>query len=508
MPSKTILREKINESISSVLPIAVIVALMCLSFVPVTTDLMLAFLLGTIMLIVGMGLFTLGAEASMTQIGNHTGAKMTKSRRLWLILVLSFVLGIAITVAEPDLQVLASNVPHINTTVLIITVSVGVGLFLVICMLRILLGIQLRWVLLGCYVIVFALAAFSDVGFLSVAFDSGGVTTGPMTVPFIMALGVGVASIRSDKNAEADSFGLVALCSIGPILAVMILGFFYEMEDGTVAASVIQSYADTVALGGGYVKAIPHYMYEVATALAPIVVFFLLFQVFSLKLRKLPFLKIVIGLVYTYVGLVLFLVGVNVGFSSLGTVLGASLADKAAWLLVPVAMLMGWFIISAEPAVHVLNKQVEEISAGAVSEKAMGLSLSIAIALATGLAMVRVLTGISILWFVVPGYVIALAMSFFVPPIFTAIAFDSGGVASGPMTATFMLPFAMGACEAVGGNVITDAFGLVSLVAMMPLITVQVMGAVYLVRSKRTQEVFDVTQLADDEIIELWEVAS
>ena len=508
MPSKTILREKINESISSVLPIAVIVALMCLSFVPVTTDLMLAFLLGTIMLIVGMGLFTLGAEASMTQIGNHTGAKMTKSRRLWLILVLSFVLGIAITVAEPDLQVLASNVPHINTTVLIITVSVGVGLFLVICMLRILLGIQLRWVLLGCYVIVFALAAFSDAGFLSVAFDSGGVTTGPMTVPFIMALGVGVASIRSDKNAEADSFGLVALCSIGPILAVMILGFFYEMEDGTVAASVIQSYADTVALGGGYVKAIPHYMYEVATALAPIVVFFLLFQVFSLKLRKLPFLKIVIGLVYTYVGLVLFLVGVNVGFSSLGTVLGASLADKAAWLLVPVAMLMGWFIISAEPAVHVLNKQVEEISAGAVSEKAMGLSLSIAIALATGLAMVRVLTGISILWFVVPGYVIALAMSFFVPPIFTAIAFDSGGVASGPMTATFMLPFAMGACEAVGGNVITDAFGLVSLVAMMPLITVQVMGAVYLVRSKRTQEVFDVTQLADDEIIELWEVAS
>jgi len=508
LPSKTILREKINESISSVLPIAVIVALMCLSFVPVTTDLMLAFLLGTIMLIVGMGLFTLGAEASMTQIGNHIGAKMTKSRRLWLILVLSFMLGIAITVAEPDLQVLASNVPHINTTVLIITVSVGVGLFLVICMLRILLGIQLRWVLLGCYVIVFALAAFSDAGFLSVAFDSGGVTTGPMTVPFIMALGVGVASIRSDKNAEADSFGLVALCSIGPILAVMILGFFYEMEDGTVAASVIQSYADTVALGGGYVKAIPHYMYEVATALAPIVVFFLLFQVFSLKLRKLPFLKIVIGLVYTYVGLVLFLVGVNVGFSSLGTVLGASLADKAAWLLVPVAMLMGWFIISAEPAVHVLNKQVEEISAGAVSEKAMGLSLSIAIALATGLAMVRVLTGISILWFVVPGYVIALAMSFFVPPIFTAIAFDSGGVASGPMTATFMLPFAMGACEAVGGNVITDAFGLVSLVAVMPLITVQVMGAVYLVRSKRTQEVFDVTQLADDEIIELWEVAS
>ena len=507
-PGKTILREKLNESIASVIPIALIVALLCLSFVPVTTDLMLAFLLGTIMLVVGMGLFTLGVEASMTQIGNHTGARMTKSRKLWLILTLSFILGIAITVAEPDLQVLASNVPHINTTVLIITVSVGVGLFLVICMLRILLGVQLRWVLLACYILVFALASFSEADFLSVAFDSGGVTTGPMTVPFIMALGVGVASIRSDKNAEADSFGLVALCSVGPILAVMLLGFFYKMEDGVVASAVVQSYADTVELGSGYVRAIPHYMVEVATALAPIVGFFLLFQIFSLRLRKLPFLKIVIGLVYTYVGLVLFLVGVNVGFSSLGTILGARLAEKAAWMLVPVAMLMGWFIISAEPAVHVLNKQVEEISAGAVSEKAMGLSLSVAIALATGLAMVRVLTGISILWFIVPGYAAALAMSFFVPPIFTAIAFDSGGVASGPMTATFMLPFAMGACEAAGGNVMTDAFGLVSLVAMMPLITVQVMGAVYLIRSRGRQEVLDVTQLADNEIIELWEVAS
>lgn len=207
------------------------------------------------------------------------------------------------------------------------------------------------------------------------------------------------------------------------------------------------------------------------------------------------------------VGLVLFLVGVNVGFSSLGTILGQKLAESTAWLLVPVAMVMGWFIISAEPAVHVLNKQVEEISAGAVSERAMGLSLSIAIALATGLAMVRVLTGISILWFTVPGYALALGMSFFVPPIFTAIAFDSGGVASGPMTATFMLPFAMGAARPLA-EVLTDAFGLVSLVAMMPLITVQVMGAVYLVRSKRSREAVDVTQLADNEIIELWEVAS
>ena len=502
MPNKTILREKLNESISSVLPIALIVALMCLSFVPVTTDLMLAFLLGTIMLIVGMGLFTLGAEASMTQIGTHTGARMTKTRRLWLILALSFILGVAITVAEPDLQVLASNVPHINTTVLIITVSVGVGLFLVVCMLRILLGIQLRWVLLGCYIIVFALAALSEAGFLSVAFDSGGVTTGPMTVPFIMALGVGVASIRSDKNAEADSFGLVALCSVGPILAVMLLGFFYEMEDGTVASSVIHSYANTVELGGGYLRAIPEYMGEVALALAPIVGFFLLFQVFALHLRRVPFLKIIIGLVYTYVGLVLFLVGVNVGFSSLGTILGAQLAIQTPWLLVPIAMVMGWFIISAEPAVHVLNKQVEDVTGGTVSQSMMNTALSIGVACAVMLSMVRVLTGISIYWILVPGYALALILARFVPSVFVGIAFDSGGVASGPMTSTFLLPLAMGACTALDGNVVTDAFGVVALVALAPPVAIQIMGVIYVHRAKAVAE-NKADLLPDDGVIDL-----
>lgn len=509
MAYKTIFREKMRESISSVMPIVLIVAAMCLLFIPVSTDLMLAFVVGSVMLIVGMGLFSLGADTSMTPIGNYMGAKITKSRKLWVVLLISFVLGVAITVAEPDLTVLADNVPHINSAVLIATVSAGVGIFLVISMLRILLGIQLRYLLIAFYAVVFVLAAFVDPDYLSVAFDSGGVTTGPMTVPFIMALGVGVASIRSDKNAEADSFGLVALCSIGPILAVLILSFIYEADSGTIAAADVSSYLDTVALGHGYLGAIPHYMAEVALALGPIVVIFLIFQVVSLKLRKLPFMKIIIGLVYTYVGLVLFLTGVNVGFSSLGVVLGGELVGGwTKYLLIPIAMLMGWYIISAEPAVHVLNKQVEDISAGSISAKAMGLSLSIAIAAANGLAMVRVLTGISILWFLVPGYIIALALSFFVPPIFTAIAFDSGGVASGPMTATFMLPFAMGAAEAAGTNVLTDAFGLVALVAMTPLITVQVMGVVYVLKTRGAAESGAAELYGDEDIIELWEAAS
>ena len=234
--------------------------------------------------------------------------------------------------------------------------------------------------------------------------------------------------------------------------------------------------------------------------------FFLIFQVISLKLRKLPFMRIVIGILYTYLGLVLFLTGVNVGFSPLGYALGAALAEGwKVYLLAPLAMLMGWFIINAEPAVHTLNKQVEELSAGAISAKAMGMSLSIAVSAAGGLAMLRVITGISIMYFLVPGYLIALALSFFVPRTFTAIAFDSGGVASGPLTATFMLPFATGACEALGGNVMTDAFGLVALVAMMPLITVQVMGAIYVVKSRHASQEPQLPDFGDNEIIELWE---
>jgi len=506
MPGKNQLWVKIEEAFTSVWPILAIVLLLCFTIVPVPTDLMLSFAVGSVLLIFGLGLFMFGAEHSMSVIGTYIGAKMTKSRKLWLIIVISFILGVIITVAEPDLQVLAGNVPHINSMVLILMVSVGVGFFLTMCMLRILFKIPLNVLLIISYVLIFVLALNSDPHYISVAFDSGGVTTGPMTAPFIIALGVGVASIRSDTEAEENSFGLVALCSVGPILAVLILGFVYPGEEGTIAAASAGSYTSTVSVSRAYLEAIPQYVKEVALAMLPIIIFFLIFQKVSLKLPKIPFYRILFGLGCTFLGLFIFLLGVNVGFSSLGIILGESLVmGWRRYIIVPIFALMGWFVVRAEPAVHVLNKQVEEISAGAVSEKAMETSLSVAIALAMALSMVRVLTGISILWFVVPGYVIALVLSFFVPKIFTAIAFDSGGVASGPMSATFMLPFAMGACGKVGNNILTDAFGVVALVAMMPLITVQIMGVISVIK-KKYQPATTLETFVDEDVIELWSV--
>ncbi len=489
-----------RESLVSVLPILIIVAILCLAVTPIQPSLLLAFLIGALLIIVGMGLFTQGAESSMTVIGNRIGASLTRSKKLWLILIVSFVLGLAVTISEPDLQVLAETVPHIDNMVLILTVGIGVGFFLMVCMLRIFLGVKLKWLLIAFYGAVFILAAFADPDYLCIAFDAGGVTTGPMTVPFILALGVGVANMRSDRDAGADSFGLVALCSIGPILFVLILGFLFPNADGVTSVTTVD-WSSTTEIGYAYLGALPHYMKETAVALAPIIVIFLVFQIFVFKMKARPFMKICSGLVFTYVGLVMFLTGVNVGFSALGAVLGESLFEgPMRFILIPLAMCLGWFIISAEPAVYVLEKQIESVSSGAIPGKAIKYSLSIAIAIAMGIAMLRVLTGISIMWFVIPGYAIALILSFFVPDIYTAIAFDSGGVASGPMTATFMLQFLIGVCTAAGGNVLTDAFGIVATVAMMPLISIQIVGFIY-GRKKKTETV---PVIADDEIIELW----
>ena len=494
------LNEKFKESLVSVLPIVVIVAILCLLVTPVSASIFLAFIIGTVMIIVGMGLFTLGAESAMTVIGNRIGSALTRSKKLWLILLISFVLGLAVTISEPDLQVLAQTVPHIDNMVLIVTVGIGVGFFLMVCMLRIFLGIKLRWLLLFFYGLVFLLAAFSDPDYLCIAFDSGGVTTGPMTVPFILALGVGVANMRSDRDAGADSFGLVALCSIGPILFVLILGFLFPNADGVTSITTVD-WGSTTEIGWAYIKALPHYMWETVIALAPIVVIFLLFQIFSFKMNARSFFKICWGVLFTYIGLVMFLTGVNVGFSSLGAVLGRQLFEGwTRYLLIPLAMCLGWFIISAEPAVYVLEKQIETVSAGAIPGKAIKYSLSVAIAIAMGIAMLRVLTGISLMWFVIPGYAIAIILMFFVPDIYTAIAFDSGGVASGPMTATFMLQFLIGVCSAAGGNILTDAFGIVATVAMMPLISIQIVGFIYGRKARRVEAV----EAVDDEIIELW----
>ncbi|GHU70340.1 membrane protein [Spirochaetia bacterium] len=475
-----VLREKIMEAFSSVLPITAIVLVVSVFLVPMPTGTILMFLMGAALLIIGMGFFTLGADMAMMPMGEGIGIQLTRSKSLFLILFISFVMGLIITIAEPDLQVLARQVPSVPPMALILTVAVGVGIFLLIAVLRTLLKIPLAVLLIIFYIIVFGLAFFTPANFIPVAFDSGGVTTGPITVPFILAMGVGVASIRSDKNSQDDSFGLVALCSVGPILAVMLLGIFYHPAGASVASHVVPHVETSRDVVKSFARELPIYAKEVLTALGAIVVFFVIFQLVSRRYKKHQLIRIAVGFGYTFIGLVVFLTGVNVGFIPVGQLLGSQLgAAPFRWILVPLGMVIGYFIVAAEPAVHVLNKQVEEISSGAISQKVMNRGLSIGMAIALGITMVRILTGIHLMWILIPGYAFALILTFFVPKIFTGIAFDSGGVCSGPMTSTFLLPLAMGTCEGVGRDLMLNAFGIVAMVAMTPLIIIQLLGLVY-----------------------------
>ena len=492
------LKEKIRESLSAVLPITGIVLMLSIFVIPMELGSVVMFLTGALMLIVGMGFFQLGAEMAMTPLGEGVGVQISKMKKLLTVLLTGFLMGVIITVSEPDLQVLAGQVPSVPNMVLIMTVAVGVGLFLALAIVRIRYKISLSMLLIVCYLALILVSAFVPKEFLAVAFDSGGVTTGPMTVPFIMAMGVGLASVRSDKNAANDSFGLVALSSVGPILAVLILGCFFKPTEAAYTLTDVATVVTTQDVARVFAQGLPLYAREVLLSLVPILWVFLIFQWLTHRYHGLQIKRIIVGFGYTYIGLVLFLCGANVGFAPVGAYLGKELAGLSLrWILVPIGALIGYYIVKAEPAIQVLNHQVEAVTNGAISVKMMNRCMQIGVAASVGLAMLRVLTGISIQWFVIPGYIIALVLSRMVPDIFIGIAFDSGGVASGPMTSTFLLPLSIGVCEALGGNLMTDAFGVVALVALTPLIAIQLMGLVYKLKTaKRTQTV--PATIADD----------
>lgn len=499
----------IIESLRSVLPIAAIVLLMSITVAPLSNGVLVQFLFGTILLIIGMSFFTIGSSISMQPLGEGIGVQLSKAKNKYLPLIICLLLGVLITIAEPDLQVLAEQVPSIPNAVLIACVALGVGAFLMIAMIRIRIGIPLSRLLLIFYGIIMILAFCVSKEFIPTAFDSGGVTTGPVTVPFIMALGAGMAAVGNNKRTDENSFGLVALCSIGPILSVLILSICYQTEANATQEAIVVTETTKEAFLQ-FVKALPRYGKEVLIAFLPIVALFAVFNLVFRRFRKVQTLRIAVGLLYTFVGLVLFLTGANVGFMPAGRLLGAKLAEGShKYLLVPVGMLMGYFVVSAEPAVQTLKKQVEEVTNGAISQKSIGLALSVGVAVSVGISMLRVLTGISIFPFIIVGYAIALVITYFVPPIYTGIAFDSGGVASGPMTTTFMLPFAVGACQIIGGDVMTDAFGIVAMIAMTPLITIQVMGLYGRVkRKKKIQKVHDEFSQIEDDILYYEEVVA
>ena len=486
------LKAKIMEALVSALPITAIVYLLAMTPVfSLSVPELITFTLGAVMLILGIGLFSMGADLAMTPMGIHVGAGLSRQKKLGLLLGVCFVLGMLITIAEPDLQVLANQVSTVmNGTLLIYTVGLGVGAFLVIAIMKIVFQKSLSHILMLFYMLLFAMALLLVVGgnepLLPMACDSGGVTTGPITVPFIMALGVGISNVLGDRRSKENSFGLVALCSVGPVLAVLVLGIFsgnnlsYAVPDYSVSDDILHT----------YLHAFGHTCKEVAIALGLIVAFFLVCQVLFMKLSGRQLSRIAVGVAFTYVGLVIFLTGVNVGFMPIGYKLGCELSQLDSPLLIGFGLITGILVVLAEPAIHVLNAQVEDVTGGLVSKRSMMAGLGMGVGGAIALSMGRIVYDFSLVYYIIPGYFLSLALSLFVPPVYAAIAFDSGGVASGPMTSGFILPFAVGACVGLQGSeaVLRDAFGVVALVAMAPLITIQLLGFRGIIAERRAEK--------------------
>lgn len=498
---------KIKESCMSVLPIALIILLLSFTLCPLPNGIFLAFVTGTCLLIVGLGLFSLGAELSMERIGGHIGANLTRSRNIPIIAIISLIVGVLITISEPDLHVLAGYTGEQKFS-FILAVAAGLGFFLVVAVMRIIFGVKFKYILVGGYGIIVVLAIISyiiDPKFLAIAFDAGGVTTGAMSVPFVMSIGAGIAAISS-QSEDDSAFGLMSICSIGPIISVLVMGLAGGFKNIFYTPHTVPGFEDSQEMGLAFISAIPSLVCDVLMGLLPIIAFFLIYQFFTVRVHKREMAQISIGAGYVFVGMVLFLAGVNVGFMPVGSYLGASFGEmgKFSWIVIPVGFIIGFCMTYAEPAVGVLNKQVEDATSGAIPPKVIPMAMALGVAAASGIAMLRALTGISILPFLVIGYIAAVAISFYCPGLFTSIAFDAGGVASGVMAATFMLPLAIGICEARGAadSVMIDAFGTIALIAMAPPISIQIAGVMYKLKLKRT-ETAEATRESDGEIVEL-----
>lgn len=487
-----VLIEKFKEVLFAVLPITVIVLILNFTITPLETPLLFRFMIGALLIIIGLSIFLFGVDIGISPIGNLMGATLAKTNKIWIITIVVLILGFFISIAEPDLHILAGQIDAVTSGLvsklsIVVVVSLGIAIMLTLGLIRIIHNIPLYKILTILYLGIFGISFFTSSEFLAISFDASGATTGALTVPFVLALSMGVSTLKRDSKAsEKDSFGLVAITSTGAIIAVMIMNIISKNDE--ISGNIVYSITSTSSIVSPFIQKMPTVISEVFLALLPLLVIFLIFQKIFFKLKRKAFIKILKGLLYTFTGLILFLIGVNAGFMDVASVIGhsiASLENKS--ILIIVAFILGFVTILAEPAVYVLTHQIEDVTSGYVKRKVVLLALSIGVGFAMALSMLRILVpGIQLWHYLLPGYIISIAMSYFVPKLFVGIAFDSGGVASGPMTATFLLAFAQGAAESIeGANVLIDGFGMIAMVALTPLIALQVLGLIFKLRSAK-----------------------
>nr|WP_312712952.1 DUF1538 domain-containing protein [Proteiniclasticum ruminis] len=480
------------EVLTSVLPITVMVLLLHFTLTPMEGPMIWRFLFGAALIMVGLTLFLIGVDIGVTPLGDHTGTALAKSNKLWIVLIAGVILGFFISIAEPGLLVLADQVGfvtsgQISSMSILMIVSIGLALMLALGFLRIFYNYPLYKMLMILYVLIFGLSIFTSREFLAISFDASGATTGILAVPFILSLSLGISKMKKDSKAsEKDSFGLVAIASTGAILGVMLLDLFTKNTSFNADIESVVTVSDSILKP--FIALIPDMLFESIIAMSPLVVILLVLQKAVFKLQKREFRKMVNGFIYGFIGLVIFLIGVNGGFMDVGTSIGTALAllDNKVPIVI-IGFIIGLVTIIAEPAVHVLTHQIEEVTSGYVKRIAVLVPLSLGVGLAVALSVIRILIPeIQLMHYLVPGYIISLGLMFVVPKLFVGIAFDAGGVATGPMTATFILAFVQGAAHAYeGADMLVDGFGMIAMVAMAPIITLQLLGLVFQSKAKK-----------------------
>ena len=476
----------------SVFPIAAIVLLLNFTVSPLEPLSLYRFLIGALFIVAGLSLFLFGVELGIDPIGRHLGSAIAKTNKTLFVIISVLLLGFFVSVAEPDLHILAGQVDAVSSGIItklsiVVIVSIGVAVMLALGFFRILYNIPLTLTLFGLYLIVLTLSFFTSSEFLAISFDASGATTGALTVPFVLALAIGVSTLKKDSRAsEKDSFGLVAITSTGAIIAVMVMSIVSKTDK--ITASLDTASETSVGLMAPFAEQLPKMALEILIALAPIVLLFFVFKLRFFVLSRAQLRHILFGIGYAFIGLVVFLTGVNAGVMEVGAIVGYRIASlHNAPLLVAIGFFLGLFTVLAEPAVHALTNQIEAVTSGYVKKRTVLVALTFGIGLAVALSMIRILTpGLQLWHYLLPGYLISLGLSFVVPKLFVGIAFDSGGVASGPMTATFILAFAQGAAKAIeGADVMLDGFGIIAMVALTPLLTLQVLGLIYKLKSRK-----------------------
>jgi len=493
-----ILSEKLKEVLFSVTPIVLIVLVLHFtSLVPLQTPLFVRFILGSILIILGLAIFLAGVDISISRIGNNIGSFIVKKNKILIVIVAGLLLGFFINFAEPDIHILGSQVEDVTgqqlpQLLLVGIVSIGVGLLVSIGLVRIVHNFPLYKILLITYGIICLFAIFASDTFVAIAFDSSGATTGAVTVPFLLALGAGISALKKDSKAsEKDSFGIVGLASAGAIISVLVASVITDLS---IDPNLSNNGSETVEISASiiqpFINKLPTVLFEAFLAIFPIFFIYMLFQLMYLKQPKRAFRRVIFGLLFAFIGLVLFMLGVHAGFLDVGRIVGSTLSEPDnKFLLIAIAFGLGLFTVLAEPAVSVLTHQIENVTSGYIKRRVVSIALSIGVGLAVALSVVRILVPELRLWhFLLPGYIIALGLTFVVPKLFVGIAFDAGGVATGPMTATFIFAFMQGAADKVPtANVLIDGFGVVAMIAMTPIIALQVLGLIYSIKNKKEQ---------------------